>query len=275
MSIWVSQSDKGIRVRFLPCALVAAWLLALSGSAFAQVNAEAIRSQLARDSVMAALDANVLTRAGNTEGTTVGGAISGALVKRRHLAFGKGQADYARNFNATTVSRAFAHVRYNYTLTEIFAMEGYAQIQSDQFRRLGLREVAGIGPRFEIVHNNDIEIFAATSFMIENELLLAYDDPDTGRRIDGRHQDLYYRSSNYAGVNYAIDDKSQITAVMYLQPRFDRPADYRVLYEGAAILGITKLLAVKLSVSFRYDSEPPIAVKSSDLEVKNSLSLRF
>ncbi len=262
-------------MRFLPYALAAVCPLMLPGLASAQVNAEAIRNQLAKDSMMAALDANLVTRAGNTVGTTVGGGVSGAIVKRRHLAFGRVQADYARNFDETTVSRAFAHARYSYTLTEQLAVEGYGQIQSDKFRRLGLREVAGIGPRFEIVHTNDIEIFAASSFMIENELLLAYDDPDTGVRIDKRHDDVYYRSSNYAGVNYVIDEKSQISAVVYMQPRFDRPGDFRVLHEGAAILGITKMLAVKLSVTYRYDSEPPVAVKSSDLEVKNSLSLRF
>lgn len=250
-------------------------VLALPVLGRAQVNAEAIRSELAKDSMLANVDANVLTRAGNTEGTTVGGGVSGAIVKRRHLAFGRVQGDYGNNFGETTVSRAFVHARYNYTLTEQLAMEVYGQIQSDKFRRLGLREVAGVGPRFEIVHTNDVEIFAATSFMLENELLLAYDDPDTGTRIDGRHQDLYYRSSNYVGANYVFDPKSQFTAVAYLQPRFDRPEDFRVLFEGAAVLNVTKVLAVKLSVTFRYDNEPPAAVKSTDLEVKNSLSLRF
>lgn len=250
-------------------------LFALPRLSRAQVNAEAIRSELAKDTVLATLDANVLTRAGNTQGTTIGAAVSGAIVKRRHLAFGRVQGDYASNFGATTVSRAFAHARYNYTLTEQLAIEAYGQIQSDRFRRLGLRQVVGLGPRFEIVHENDIEVFAATSFMVESELLLAYDDPVTGQRIAGRRQDLYYRSSSYFGVNYVIDAKSQITAVAYLQPRFDRPEDFRVLYEGVAVLGLTKLLAVKLSVTFRYDNEPPIAVKSSDVEVKNTLSLRF
>jgi hypothetical protein len=255
--------------------LLALASLALPGVAHAQVNAEAIRSELAKDSMTAAVDASLVTRAGNTEGTTFGGGVSGAIVKRRHLAFARVQADYANAIGETTVSRAFAHVRYNYTLIEQLAMEAYGQLQSDRFRRLGLREVAGVGPRWEILHDNEIEIFAATSFMFENELLLAYSDPVTGVRIDGRHQDLYYRSSSYVGINYVIDAKSQITAVAYFQPRFDRPQDFRILHEGAAILGITKLLAVKLSVTYRYDSEPPVAVKSSDIEVKNSLMLRF
>lgn len=268
-------------MRSLFCARAGAWFLAscalfaVPRRAGAQVNAEAIRSELAKDTVLATLDANILTRFGNTQGTIFGGGASGAIVKRRHLAFARVQGDYVTNFGVTAVSRAFAHVRYNYTLTEQLAMEAYGQLQSDQFRRLGLRQVAGLGPRFEVVHQNDLEVFAATSFMLENELLLAYDDPDTGVRIAPRREDLYYRSSSYVGINYVIDAKSQITAVAYLQPRFDRPEDFRVLYEGVAVLGITKLLAVKLSVTFRYDNEPPAATESSDLEVKNTLSLRF
>lgn len=236
----------------------------------AQVNAEAIRSQLARDTQLATLDASLVTRVGNTNGSVVGGGILGAIVKRRHLAFGRAQADYGTADGETTVSRAFVHARYNYILLTELAMEGYGQLQSDQFRRLALREVIGVGPRWEIVHKNDIEVFAATSYMLESELLLRSDDPP-----DPRREDLYHRSSNYVGINYVIDEKSQLTTVTYLQPRFDQPKDYRLLNETALILGITKLLAVKVSVTFRYDSEPPIGVKSSDLEVKNSLQVRF
>jgi len=252
----------------LAAALTATWLV--PGHAAAQVNAEAIRSQLSRDTQLATLDASLVTRAGNTQNTTFGGGILGAIIKRRHLAFARAQADYATAQSETTVSRAFAHVRYNYTLIDELAVEAYGQLQSDRFRRLAFREVAGFGPRWEIVHKNDIEIFAATSYMLENEVLLESEDPP-----DQRREDFYHRSSNYVGFNYSIDDKSQLTAVTYIQPRFDRPKDYRVLHESAAVLGITKLLAVKLGITFRYDSEPPVGVRSLDLEVKNSLQLRF
>lgn len=252
------------------CALAGAVAFFAPRASYAQVNAEAIRSQLSRDTQLATLDASLVTRAGNTEGTTFGGGVLAAIIKRRHLAFARAQADYANAEGATTVSRAFAHVRYNYTLLSELAMEGYAQLQSDRFRRLALREVIGIGPRWEILHKNHIEIFAATSYMLENEVLTASEEPP-----DRRHEDFYHRSSSYAGINYVIDDKSQLTSVTYFQPRFDRPKDYRLLNESALILGVTKLLAVKVSITLRYDSEPPVAVKPLDLEVKNSLQVRF
>lgn len=252
-------------------ACIAAVALGLvPSSAAAQVNAEAIRSQLAKDTQLATVDASLVTRAGNTQGTTFGGGVLAAIVKRRHLAFGRAQADYANAQGETTVSRAFAHARYNYTLIEQLALEGFAQLQSDRFRRLAFREVLGAGPRWEIVRRNHFELFAATAYMLENEVLLASTGPP-----DPRREDFYHRSSSYFGVNYVIDEKSQITAVTYLQPRFDRPKDFRVLHESALILGVTKLLAVKLGMTFRYDSEPPIAVEPMDIEIKNSLQLRF
>lgn len=248
--------------------LSASWLLA--GAARAQVNAEAIRSQMAKDGAFAALDASLVTRVGNTEGTTFGGSILGGFVKWRHLGFAKAQADYANAQGATTVSRAFIHARYNHLLTREIALEAFGQVQTDRFRRLSLRSVGGFGPRFNVVHQNHLEVFVATAYMIENEVLLASSDPQ-----DRRHDDLFHRSSSYAGVNLVIDDRSQFTTVTYFQPRWDLPSDFRILHESALILAVGKYLSLKVGAIFRYDNEPPVGVKRYDLEVKNSLMLRF
>lgn len=244
------------------------WAMSLPALAHAQINAEAIRSQLTRNTKMAAIESSLVTRAGNTQGVVFSGGIMGALVYYRHLAFGRTQADYVSSEGNATVSRGYGHLRYNYRIDRPLAIEVFGQLQSDKFRRLTLRQVAGVGPRWEIIDRDSIEVFVATAYMFENEVLSEIPE-------DRRRDELHHRWSSYAGINLVMDERLQLTTVTYMQPRFDKPRDFRLLHETSLIFGINKLLSAKLSASIRYDHEPPVLVKPIDAEIKNSLVLQF
>jgi Protein of unknown function, DUF481 len=141
-------------------------------------------------------------------------------------------------------------------------------VQHDHFRRLSVRDLYGTGLRFNIVREKPFELFAGTTILLEQQVITPT-DPYPGR------SDLWARSSNYAGVNLAFWDFGNLTTVTYIQPRLDRPKDFRVLHETILTLAINKRLAAKLSANLTYDREPPAGVLPADLEIKNSLAVKF
>ena len=94
--------------------LTLALLLATPARARAQVNVEALRSDLDKHPLFLAVQASFAGHVGNTEGAEiVGAAFAGATVGP-HLMFVKGEGDYAEYSGKATIAKAFGHARYNY-----------------------------------------------------------------------------------------------------------------------------------------------------------------
>lgn len=250
-----------------PIALVAAFFAA-PRAARAQVNAEALRGQLRKHPTFLWIDGSLVTRTGNVDGSVAGGSIFAGTVYDPHLVFGKVQGDYTEFAGVARVARYMAHVRYNYKLLPNLSLEALVQAQHDRFRRLLFRDVLGAGVRAPFLPTDDLEVFVGTTYILEGEILSASDPYP-------REVDRWHRSSSFFGINYAITAASALSTVTYLQPRFDRPSDFRVLHETLVSFDITKRFVAKIGVVMRYDHDPPPGVRPTDLEVKNSLGLKF
>ena len=236
--------------------------------ASAQVNAEALRSTLRDNPTFLFLDGSLNGHAGNTQTMAVSAALFGAVTREQHLFFMKASADYGEASGELNISRWLVHARYNYNLTSVVALEALAQGQHDTFRRLTVRDLYGAGLRFTVYDEEKLNVFLGTTYLFEHEILTDVEGSPGGA-------DTYHRSSNYVGINGRLDDRVVASFTSYFQPRFDRPKDFRVLSEGVISVTLTKRLAASISGSLWYDNEPPFGVKTYDLEVKNSLSLKF
>lgn len=234
----------------------------------AQVNAEALRSTLKKNPSFLWLEGALAGRAGNTKTMTFTGSIFGGLTKEPHLAFLRASADYGEASGATTVARWLAHARYNYRVNALVALEALAQAQHDRFRRLEVRDLYGGGLRFSLYNENDAELFAGTTYLFEHETLNSV----PGSPLTN---DVWHRSSNYLGYNVKVASMVESNAVTYVQPRWDKPSDFRVLSEAFLTVTITKILAARVGGSFWYDSDPPFGVGRFDAEIKNSLIVKL
>lgn len=259
---------RRLRARPFVVASVALAAALTSSVADAQVNAEALRSALRDNPRFLWLEGSLVGRAGNTETMTFGASAFGGLTSDPHLFFTRLAADYGRSQGSTNVSRWTAHARYNYRLTGLTSLEALAQVQHDRFRRLAVRDLYGAGLRFEIVREDDLEVFAGSTYLFEHEVLESVPGSPT-------YDAFHHRSSNYAGVNLRAAPLVDLSSVTYAQPRFDRPLDFRVLSETIVSFAITKVLAARVSATLWYDSRPPFSVRPYDLEVKNSLVVKL
>jgi Protein of unknown function, DUF481 len=249
-------------------ACLAAGFFLFSSSSPAQVNAEALRTTLKKNPRFLWLEAALVGRTGNTETMSFSGSAFGGITSEPHLFFGRLSADYGQARGDTTVARWMAHARYNYLLSSFVALEGLTQVQHDRFRRLEVRDLYGAGFRFTIVDASDFEIVAGTTYLLEHEVVEAVPGSPSFNNV-------WHRSSNYAGVNLKVNPLVELSSVTYLQPRFDRPLDFRVLSESYVTFTISKLLSARISGSLWYDSRPPFDVRPYDLEIKNSLVVKL
>ena len=242
--------------------------LLFSTPAFAQVNAEALRSTLKKNPRFLWLEGALAGRAGNTQTMTFNGSVFGAVAHGPHLFFAKATADYGQARSTTTVARWLAHARYNYRVNALLALEALGQVQHDRFRRIEVRDLYGAGLRFSFFNTNDFELFAGTTYIFEHEVI-------EGVQGSSGSNEVWNRSSNYIGFNGKMAALVDANAVTYIQPRWDRPADVRVLSEAYLTVTITKVLSARVSGSLWFDSDPPSGVRSFDAEIKNSLLVKL
>jgi len=253
----------------LLCSLLAgAYSSSISGDAQAQVNVEPLRQQVTARKFGARIKASTSTYAGNTQGVIFGGAALLGGRTRRNFGYLDISGDYTRLSNVVSVAKWFAHLRHNFQINPDLWWEEYAQLESDRFRRVTLREVVGTGPRVRALHHPLFELFFGSSYMVESTQLDSADPDPEG-------QGTFERWSNYVAATFNPDERIAISTVNYVQPRIDRFSDYKILSVSGVGFKVTKHLQSRVDATARYESRAPSDVRHVDLELKSSLELVF
>ncbi len=252
------------------------WLLPLtalssvlfSREASAQVNVEPLRQQVTARRFGAHIAASTDAYAGNTQGVVFGSSALLGGRTERNFGYLDVSGDYSKLGGIVSVAKWFAHLRHNFELDHGIWWEEYAQIESDRFRRVQLRELLGTGPRFALFQSKPFELFVGVSYLFEHTALDSAD-------VDPRGQGTFERLSNYVAVTFKPDERILISTVDYVQPRIDRFSDYKVLSVSSVAFTITTHLQSRLDATARYESFTPSDVRSADLELKSSLQVVF
>ena len=236
----------------------------------AQVNVEGLRKSFTTQGVHGKLGGSITTYNGNTQGTELGGSALLGYREGPQLVYVSTNANYASFGGDVSVANAFLHFRYNHTLTPLLTGEAFAQGESDRFRRLRLRTLAGMGLRFTVVESDDLVLFYGVSYMYEHTSL-GESLADTPVRPADVH-----RMNNYAALAFVLDPGRAVVAnTLYVQPRFDDFGDVRLLDVLALDVTVIGVLTASLQATLRYESPVPEPLKRADLMVKNMLGVSF
>jgi hypothetical protein len=185
----------------------------------------------------------------------------------RHLGFANATGDYAHLGGEAVVRKSFIHLRHNYEIRPWAWWEEFVQTETDRFRRIRLRALAGTGPRLGLLQSELVELYYGTSYMLEYTVI------DAGTTLD--QPALVHRWNNYVALAYRPDDRISLSTVTYYQPRFDEPSDAHLLNVTGAEFKVTELLQSRLDAVTRYESVTAGGVESTDFEFKSSLQLKF
>ena len=86
-------------------------------------------------------------RTGNTDSFTFAADLSIERTRGRNQSFLIVASELGRASGASYANRHFAHLRHRFHLGERWAVEGFLQSEFDEFKRLELRALAGVGVR--------------------------------------------------------------------------------------------------------------------------------
>jgi hypothetical protein len=248
--------------------LVGALVLLAASQASAQVNVEPIRQQVTQKKFGGRIGAAVTSYAGNTQGVIFGGSALMGGRTERNFGFLNTSGDYARLGGSVSVAKWFAHLRHNFQLSEWVWWEEYAQIESDRFRRVQLRELVGTGPRFKLFGSELLELYVATSYMVEHAQL-------SSNEFDPHAERAYERWSSYIAATFRPDERIQFSTVNYVQPAVKEFSDYKVLSVSSIDFKVLENLTSRIAATARYESLTPADVRHADLELKSSLEVKF
>jgi hypothetical protein len=245
-------------------------LLLFAVPATAQVNTEAMRIGRNVDGLAATASATFALRAGNADVLDLG--LGGRVDYRagRFTAFLTGSTQFSRAEGRVFLDEAFAHLRGTVRVPgrEWIRPEAFLQTERDASTLLTRRYLAGAGLRLELVRDSTAAVYLGSTPMLEYELL-------NRDRVAVDAEMTVGRWSNYFVVKLEIADLVTFVNTVYVQPRFGRFSDVRVLDEAGLEMQITAALALRVTLDVRYDSEPPADLDRFDLALRNGLVLNF
>lgn len=233
------------------------------------VNVQRAASRDAEEGWSGELTGSVQWRTGNTDLTRVAAGLSTLYLTGPHRFFLSGSATYAVESDETSVNNTFEHLRYRHRLFDWLSGEAFVQHEYDEFRRLLVRALAGLGPRLDLPLPPGYTAALGSAWMYEYERLTRDGLPDAGR-IERNH-----RWSNYLAGAAILTEGISVDHTFYVQPRFADFSDYRLLSETAIVLDVKKWLAVRLSFVAAYDARPPADVEKLDTDFGTSLLFRI
>ncbi len=277
-----------VRARALACTALACVGLASSSQARAQVNTEALRPKLMEPGVSGNADLSVGVAKGNVDYLDVGGGLrvqlqtlrppraDGGLPFAAQRVFVAANARYAERTrlgeerSEAFVNQLLVHARWTAMWRERFGTELFAQVQTNEFFRLRVRTLGGTGLRFELVHEEPVQVWAGTGTMLE------YNRIDVAPGAADPPTELVNRSTSYVGVRTALRGKTLLFQLVgYVQPAWIRPEDLRALVELEALAKLTDTFSLGNTLSVLHDSQPPTAVRPTDLRLTMTLKLTF
>jgi len=158
----------------------------------------------------------------------------------------------------------FGHFRYNRKLSDVIRGELFTQIQYNSVTKITKRILNGIGIRLKLSPYETAKVYWGIAYMYEYEEL---SDP---KLINKDH-----RLSSYFTFSLAPVKTISIRNTFYIQPKLEDFKDYRLANTTLLNFGITQNLKFTTSLSFLYDSRPPIDVPTINYRVKNGLNYTF
>lgn len=207
-------------------------------------------------------------RSGNTELLTLRTHFRSDYLSTTNHSFIFGRLQQERKDGAFFTNKGIAHARIIHKLTDLILIESFIQKQFNESIQLNDRHLLGGGIRFATFPpKSKYNLYTGIGVMWEHELI--------NDSAIGEVTTHLIRSTNYINWTAQFSNMLSTSATGYYQMHVKRFVDYRILFEGNIMIGLTTNLSLPLKLNFRYDNEPPTGIRKHDLEFFNGLSYTF
>lgn len=208
-------------------------------------------------------------RTGNIDSLRLSAQASAAYQIAKHRIIGIARGDFGKVAGERYIAKTFEHARYRYFATDLLMLEGFAQHEYDEFRRLTVRQLLGVGPALRLVRGKKTNVTAGLAYMFEYERLRGDEQPDAG------DNNTFHRASSYITLGIELDKKIQFVQTLYAQPVLNDPEDVRFLSESQLVFKVNEILATTTAFSYAYDTRTPAAIEKQDTTLSSAIQLTF
>jgi hypothetical protein len=219
--------------RWLIIAVIIYLICLLMVPVSAQVNTEALRLGRGESGFSGNIKVAFSIDLGNSSLTEL--ELNPDLVWRggKHQVFSINEITNVKTDSGSILNKGFAHLRYNFDLTQRLIPEMFVQIQYDRSQKLSERYLAGGGLRIVAIKTKNFLLAFGVIGMFERENLLS---GETSRLA---------RVSDYVSLKAIKKDLLSISSTVYVQPAVSHPADTRILLNLELAVSFIKHLSLK------------------------------
>lgn len=243
----------------------------------AQVNIESQRS--AKKGFLTTISLGSQLKKGNNDVFDIGSSLRVDYNTELNHFFILTNYEYGQSNGEDYKDAKFAHLRNTYMFVEgvgniikgfgsSWGVEGFTQYQSNDFSDLELRQLLGLGLRYEEKDKStlktDVKDVLALGLggMCEYESLISTEG-------DG----FVFRLTSYISFRNIASKSSSFFLIAYYQPKLFSFSDFRILSELGWEWKIHKNAFIKNALRFNYDSVPPREIQPYDLS--NLITLKL
>lgn len=166
--------------------------------------------------------------------------------------------------NVNFVNAGYQHVRYNFKLQSRLTMEAFIQTQYNPILKLDFRFLYGVGPRFKIIKQKNVRIYAASLIMYEYDLIKNNPVPEQATR-----------ASFYVSSTFLSKQNFELTSTSFYQPKIGEGSDYRFANDTSIEIFINKHINYKTSLNLLFDTRQPTDVPDLVYTFRNGLTFKF
>jgi hypothetical protein len=246
------------------------WLLLISNIGLSQTIINAERLMGGKDSTIFSLAFSYNGTGGNAITNRVDIAPAIVLVREKSNLMLFGGYSLLSQSNDKILNTGFGHIRHTLRINKRFGTFEFYQRQFNEVLLLTRREVIGAGLTYKIVNSDSLKLDLNAGVMREVEIL-----KEASLLPDELSETKYLRLSIVNSFSWYIGKLIRINNVIYYQPYIGDFADFRLLDDFNLIVALDNHIEFISSFTFRYDSQPPSALKSTDNSIAFGINLKF
>lgn len=204
------------------------------------------------------------TTRGNSDTDKYNAGIRVQYDRKNSLLTFNADYSYGKANNVKNINKSYIHLRNIQGITPDVVFETFTQAQKDEFQKLNLRVLFGIGPRIRFSESKkwgNLYLGLSAIYSLEKQ--------------KERSQDKYTLGSIYISHRLAINSSVDVTYTGYYQPRFKDMDDYHVLQNAQLKVKLIEDFSLLYTAQHNYDSNPIVGVKKSDVSQTLSIAYEF
>ncbi|MCB0367387.1 MAG: DUF481 domain-containing protein [Bdellovibrionaceae bacterium] len=227
------------------------------------VNIEAVRPKKSETGYTGQFKFEMGGSSGNTEKFRAGLGHNSVWNTGDYQNFVLLSYNYGESFEIKDTNKSFLHLRHVRPIQEDVFWELYTQSQTDEFKRLRLRALAGVGGRWELEQELTLWAIGAGLFYSHEELT------EKGLLPEGTEDTA--RGNFYLSLKTQPDASLTGVLAIYFQPKLDEMSDHHAFASAMLKADWNESLAFAVEAELSHDNRPPEGVKKTDTTYTSSL----